>query len=179
MGQYKRRLTSLDLNAKVVRLGDGWQVSCRSTASLDCLLSKWSDSVQISHANRLTHQSTTLTNERRQWWSRAEHCRLKSGPPLMRGMNIYKNIPVSVTELTLGHRVFFITSHLTTDKLFPVNPSAITGLSLLLEAKSMPAFIIKPRPCYANGWPWLVHNVQSAGTDVRSKPQQDCQKAKC
>ena len=34
------------------------------------------------------------------------------------------------------------------DKLFPVNPRAITGLlkiSLLLEAKSMPAFIIKPR----------------------------------
>ena len=40
---------------------------------------------QFSLTNRLTHQSTTLTNERRQWWTRAEHCRLKSGPPLMRG----------------------------------------------------------------------------------------------
>ena len=40
----KRRLTSLYLNAKVVRLGDEWQVRGRSTASLDCLLSKWSDS---------------------------------------------------------------------------------------------------------------------------------------
>ena len=40
----KRRLSSLDLNAKVVRLGDGWQVSSRSTASLDWLLSKWSNS---------------------------------------------------------------------------------------------------------------------------------------
>ena len=45
---------------------------------------------------------------------------------------------------TLG----FISSHLTVNKLFPVNPKAITGppkMSLLLEAKSMPALIIKPR----------------------------------
>ena len=66
----------------------------------------------------------------------------------MRGMNIHKNIPVSVTKLTLGIRVSFIDSHLTADKLFPVNPRAITGppkMSLLLEAKSMPALIIKPR----------------------------------
>ena len=27
--------------------------------------------------------------------------------------------------------------------------------------------------------PWLEHNVQPAGTDVRSNPQQDCQQAKC
>ena len=36
----KRRLTSLDLKANEVRLGDGWQVSDRSTESLDCLPSK-------------------------------------------------------------------------------------------------------------------------------------------
>ena len=38
--------------------------------------------------------------------------------------------------------------HLIADKLFPVNPRAITGppkMSLLLEAKSMPALIIKSR----------------------------------
>ena len=40
----KRRLTSLDLKAKVGWLGDGVQVSCRSTDSQDCWLSKWSDS---------------------------------------------------------------------------------------------------------------------------------------
>ena len=40
----KRHLTSLDLKAKVTRLGDGWQVSSRSTDSLDCLLWKWSHS---------------------------------------------------------------------------------------------------------------------------------------
>ena len=37
---------------------------------------------------------------------------------------------------------------MTVDKLFPVNPRAITGppkMSLLLEAKSMLALIIKPR----------------------------------
>ena len=65
----------------------------------------------------------------------------------MRGLNIHKNIPVSVTKLTLSLRVGFIGSHLTADKLFPVNPRVITGppkISLLLEAKSTPALIIKP-----------------------------------
>ena len=66
----------------------------------------------------------------------------------MRGMNIHKNIPVFVTKLTIGLRVGFNSSHLTADKLFPVNPRAITGppkMGLLLEAKRMPALIIKLR----------------------------------
>ena len=66
----------------------------------------------------------------------------------MRGLDIHKNIPVSVIKLTLGLRVGFISSHLTANKLFPVNPRVITGppkMSLLLEAKSIPALIIKPR----------------------------------
>ena len=95
--------------------------------------------------HRLTHQSTTLSNERRQWWTRAE---FKSGPPLMRGLNVHKNIPVSITKLTLGHRVGFVCSHLIAGKLSPINPRSITcppKMSLLLEAKSMPALIIKPR----------------------------------
>ena len=65
----------------------------------------------------------------------------------MRGLDIQKNSVVSVTKLTLGLRVGFITSHLTADKLFPVNPRAITGppkMSLMLEAKKMPALIMKP-----------------------------------
>ena len=66
----------------------------------------------------------------------------------MRGLDILKNSPVSVTKLTLGLRVGFISSHLATDKLFRVNPRAITGppqMSLLLEAKSMLSLIFKPR----------------------------------
>ena len=66
----------------------------------------------------------------------------------MRELNVLKNIPVSLTKLMLSLRVGFISSHLTTDKHFPVNPRAITGLpkmSLLLADKSMPALIIKPR----------------------------------
>ena len=66
----------------------------------------------------------------------------------MRGLNVHKNIPVSITKLTLYLRIGFISSHLIADKLFPVNPSAITGppkMSLLLEAKSMPALVVKPR----------------------------------
>ena len=55
----------------------------------------------------------------------------------MWGLDIHKNSPVC-----------FISSRLTVNKLFPVNLRAITGppkMSLLLEAKSMPASIIKPR----------------------------------
>ena len=66
----------------------------------------------------------------------------------MRGMNVHQNIAVSVTKLTLGLCVCFISSHLTANKLFPVNPRAITGppkMSLLPEAKRMPALIVKPR----------------------------------
>ena len=65
----------------------------------------------------------------------------------MRLVGIHKNSPVSVTKLTHGLRVSFISSHLTENKLFPVNPRAITGppkMSLLLESKSMPGLIIKP-----------------------------------
>ena len=66
----------------------------------------------------------------------------------MRRLVIHKNIPVSVTKLTLGLRVGLIISHLSADKLFPVNPRAITGppkMNLLLEEQSLPALIVKPR----------------------------------
>ena len=64
----------------------------------------------------------------------------------MRGLDIHTNIPVSDTKLMLGLRVCLISPHLTVDKLFSVNPRAITGppkMSLLLEAKR--TLIIKPR----------------------------------
>ena len=38
-------LASRDLKAKVVRLGDGWQVDGRFTGSLDCYTSKLADSI--------------------------------------------------------------------------------------------------------------------------------------
>ena len=66
----------------------------------------------------------------------------------MRTLGIHKNIPVSGTKLTLALPVGFISSHLTADKLFPVNPRAILTppkMSLLIDAKSMPSLIIKPR----------------------------------
>ena len=43
---------------------------------------------------------------------------------LMREQNIHANIPVSGIKLTLGLRVGFISSHLTADKPFLVNPKA-------------------------------------------------------
>ena len=103
---------------------------------------------QISLTNRLSNQSTTPTNKRRQWRSRAKHRWHKSGSPLMRGLYFYKNITDSVTKLTLGLQVGFISSHLTVEKLFPVNPRAITGppkMDLLLETKGTPALSINPR----------------------------------
>ena len=39
----------------------------------------------------------------------------------MKGLDVRKNIPVAVTKLTLGIRVGFNNSHLTADKLSPVN----------------------------------------------------------
>ena len=51
---------------------------------------------QISLTNRLAHQSMTNSSRTR---------KLKSGQLLIRGLDIDKSIPVSVTKLTLGLRV--------------------------------------------------------------------------
>ena len=86
----------------------------------------------------------------------------------MKRLGIHKNIPVSGNKLTLGLRLDFISSHLTVDKHFPINPSAITGppkMSLLLEAKSMPALIIKPRLS-------LVAHTDDLGWNKTSNQQQ-------
>ena len=114
----------------------------------------------------------------------AEHRWLKSGPLPIRGLGIHKNIPAYVTKqkphpwkteaeassLNIhGLQVGFISSLLIADKHYPGNPWAITSppkMSLLLEAKSTPALIIKPinvYPCCTHGWPELVHNVQPTG----------------
>ena len=85
----------------------------------------------------------------------------------MRGLNVHKNIPVSATKLTLSLAVGFISSHLTADKLFPVNPRAITNppkMSLLLESKSMPALIIKSRRI-------LVSHTDDLGWYITSNQQ--------
>ena len=58
----------------------------------------------------------------------------------MMRLGIHKNIPVSGTKPTLGLRVGFVGSHLTVDKLIPVNPRTITGppkMSILLEAQKV------------------------------------------
>ena len=92
----------------------------------------------------------------------------------MRGPNAHKNIPVSITKLKLGLRVGSISSHLITDKLFPVNPRAITGptkMSLLLEAKSMPALIIKPRfilVTYTDDLGWYITSNQQGKMFVQN-----------
>ena len=86
----------------------------------------------------------------------------------MRRLGIHQNIPVSGTKLTLGLRVGFIGSHLTVHKLFPVNPRVITGppnMSFLLEAKSVPALIIKPRLI-------LVAHTDDLGWNETSNQQQ-------
>ena len=83
---------------------------------------------------------------------------------------MHKNISVSVTKLPFDLRVGFISSHLTADKLFPVNPRAITGppkMSLLLEDKRMPALIIEPRLI-------LVAHKDDLGWYITSNQQDRC-----
>ena len=84
-----------------------------------------------------------------------------------KGIGVHKNIPVSVTKLTLGLRLGCIISHFTADKIFPVNPSAITGppkMSLVLEVKSMTALNIKQRFI-------LVVHTDDIGWCITSKQQ--------
>ena len=65
----------------------------------------------------------------------------------MRGLDIHE-IDASDPKLMLGLQVCFMSSDLPANKLFPINPSAITGvpkMSLLLEVESTSALIIEPR----------------------------------
>ena len=71
----------LDLKAKVVRLGDGRQVSGRSTAA------------------------AATAADQQQSQTQAKHNRFKSELPLMGELGVQKNVPVSDTKLTLFLRV--------------------------------------------------------------------------
>ena len=114
-------------------IGDWWQVSGRSSGWSDQVTSEWLMTSewqmlavkmirqQISLSNRHTNQSTILTNRQRQWRIRAKHYRLKSEPPLLKGLDIHKNSPVFVTNWHLASWVGFISSHLTANK-----PSQLT-----------------------------------------------------
>ena len=137
---------------KIFQLKYNSDISCRNA---ECVHKANFTHIVLS----CTHKSKILTNKRRQWRTRAEYHRLKSGPPLIRGLDIHKNNPVSITKLPLGLRVGFISSSLTAYKFFSVNPRAITWppkMSPLLEAKSMPALIIKPSPIRnLSSWEWL------------------------
>ena len=141
-----------------------WDGACNGKWAADQRLSRllaikmiWE---QISFANRLAHQSSTSTNKQWQWQTQAEHSSLTAD--LRVDHHLWGDwaflrtslFDVSGTKLTLGLQVGFICSRLTVDKLFPVNPRVTTGppkMSLLLEAKSMPALIFKPKliivPC--------------------------------
>ena len=117
----------------MVRLGDAWQETDQQTPYTACCQN---DLTADQPTNRLAHESTMHTNKRRQWRTRADHIRL------IRGLGVHENIPVSDTKLALGLRGFII-SHLTADKLFPVNPRSIPGppnMSLLLEVLSLKAY---------------------------------------
>ena len=59
----------------------------------------------------------------------------------MRGLDVHENIDVSDTKLTLGLRVCFVSTDLTANKLFPINPRAITGppkMRIVLEVEQEP-----------------------------------------
>ena len=84
----------------------------------------------------------------------------------MKGLDVHENIDVSDTKLMLSLRVCFIRSDLTANKLFPINPRAITGppkMSLLLEVESTSAYIIEPRlilVTYTDDLGWYITSNQ-------------------
>ena len=85
----------------------------------------------------------------------------------MRGLDVHENIDVSDTKLMLGLRVCFISSVLIANKLFPINPRAVTGptkMSLLLEVERTSALIIEPRLI-------LVTYTDDLGGYITSKQQ--------
>ena len=92
----------------------------------------------------------------------------------MWGLNVHKKIPVFIAKLTLGLRVGFINSHLIADKLFQVYQREITSppeMSLLLEAKSMPALIIKSRfilVTYSDDLGWYITSNQQGKMFVQN-----------
>ena len=45
----------------------------------------------------------------------------------MRGLDVHENIDVSDTKLMFGLQVYFISSDLPVNKLFPINPRAVMG----------------------------------------------------
>ena len=86
----------------------------------------------------------------------------------MRGLDIHKASTVSVTKLTIGIQVGFISSHLSMNKLFPVNQRGIMGppkISLLLEVKNMPALIIKPKLILVTHTDDLCWNITSTSRE--------------
>ena len=85
----------------------------------------------------------------------------------MRGLDAHENTDVSDTKLMLGLRVCSISSDLTANKLFPINPIAVTGtpkMSLLLEVESTCALIIEPRHI-------LVSYTDDLGGNIMSNEQ--------
>ena len=66
----------------------------------------------------------------------------------MRELDVHENTVVSDTKLMIGLRVCFISSDLTANKLFPINPRAVTGppkMSVLNEVESTSSLIIEQR----------------------------------
>ena len=135
----RNRFTFRDLKAKVVRLGDGWQVDGRSIGSLDCFQLKWADSISAFPTDSQTRPPLEPNKRRkrriRTW---AEHSRPQGRPPLMGTLGVHQNIPASNTKLTHSLGIYSIGPPLVIDKLIPVNARAITSLpemSLLLEVE--------------------------------------------
>ena len=161
---------------------------------------------QISFANRLVHQSTTSTNKWWKWRTQAEHSRLTSGPPLMKRLGIYKNIPVFGTKLALGfddqwliiQRLIFgvlvIALGLTGKSLSDLTWQRTNSSQLTWERSRVHrrwASCLRPKACLhwsSNQGVSLLRtrmtlvekNVQpAAATNAHSKSQQDCQQTIC
>ena len=63
----------------------------------------------------------------------------------MRGLDVHEYIDVSDTKLILALLVCFISSDLTANLLFPINPRGPPKMSFLLQVESTSALIIETR----------------------------------
>ena len=138
---------------------------------------------QISVKTRLTHQSTTrpLTSGGRDELQ-PNTADLRVDHQLWEDWS-YKNVPVSDTKLMLVLRVGFISSHLTSNEIFPVNLRAIMGPTKIWascnRSKARLHWLSNQGLSFLCTQMTLVGTLRPSSRDrcsSRSQAQQDCER---
>ena len=146
----RSRLTSCDLKANALRLGDGCQVDGITIESLCCLPSKLSDSNRALATDSHTRPPSPPPQlEEEQTNSNSSQTQPTKGWTTTFGdTGRSSEHPASDTQLTPSLGIFYISPPMVMDTLIPASSRAITSppkMSLLLEVERIPAVIIRPR----------------------------------